>query len=150
MIRYSSLFRISLLIYYKCNSLHLLTPDSLAIPLTPPPPWQPQACYPGPWVFLFCRKPMMHHTLAPRAVSTQPTLVFSLELTSGACLSAQPPPEHLRLWRGSAFSLPCPLQFSCCAFLWGFEVPLSWVIFPSRGFPGCGFLSSFTAPSQEC
>uniref|UniRef100_A0A8D1MWB5 Ig-like domain-containing protein n=1 Tax=Sus scrofa TaxID=9823 RepID=A0A8D1MWB5_PIG len=34
--------RTSLLIDSKCNSLHLLTPNSPSIPL--PPPWQPQIC----------------------------------------------------------------------------------------------------------
>ena len=33
--------QISLLIHSKCNSLHLLTPDSQSIPLLLPPSWQP-------------------------------------------------------------------------------------------------------------
>ena len=40
--------RISLLIYSKCNSFHLLPPNSQSIPHPPPPPWQPQVCYPCP------------------------------------------------------------------------------------------------------
>ena len=35
----------------KCNSLHLLTPNSLSIP--PPPPWQPWVCSLCSWV-CFC------------------------------------------------------------------------------------------------
>ena len=33
-----------LLIHSVCNSLHLLTSNSLFIPHLPPPPWQPQVC----------------------------------------------------------------------------------------------------------
>ena len=51
-------------------------------------------------------------------------------------LSAQPPSKHLRLWcSGSwvpilcvALSLLCLPQSSCSIFLWGFEVPPSWLI----------------------
>ena len=51
-------------------------------------------------------------------------------------LSAQPQPEHLRLWCLRmvvlmvcvALSLLCLPLSSCCAFLWGFEVPPSWLI----------------------
>ena len=39
--------RISLLIHFKQNSLHPLTPDSQSIPL-PLLPWQPQVCSPSP------------------------------------------------------------------------------------------------------
>ena len=45
--------QISLLIHSKCNSLHLLTPNSQSIPLPLPPPWQLQVCSPCPWV-CFC------------------------------------------------------------------------------------------------
>ena len=34
--------RTLLLIHSKCNSLYLLTPNSLSLPLLPPFPWQPQ------------------------------------------------------------------------------------------------------------
>ena len=44
-----------------------------------------------------------------------------------------------------ALTLLCHPQSSCCTFLSDIEVPLSWLI-----FTGCGFLSSLTAPSQEC
>ena len=40
--------RISLLIHYKGNSLHLWTPSSQSIPLPPLPPWQPQVFSPSP------------------------------------------------------------------------------------------------------
>ena len=36
--------RTSSLIHFKCNSLHLLTPNSQSVPLSPPPSWQPQVC----------------------------------------------------------------------------------------------------------
>lgn len=50
-----------------------------------------------------------------------------------------------------ALTLLCPPQSSCYAFLGDSEVPLSqlsplWL----GGFPGCGFLFSFTSPSQDC
>ena len=41
--------RISLLIHFKYNSLHLLTSYSQSIPLPPPPQWQPQVCSLSPW-----------------------------------------------------------------------------------------------------
>ena len=54
-IRYSPLLysRISLLIHSKCNSLHLLTPNSQSILLPPPSPWQPLVCPPCPWLWFF-------------------------------------------------------------------------------------------------
>ena len=36
--------RTSVFIHSKCNSLHLLTPNSQSIPLPPLPSWQPQVC----------------------------------------------------------------------------------------------------------
>ena len=51
----------------------------------------------------------------------------------------------------AALTLLCCSQSSCCTFLGNFEVPVTWLIFPSvRWLPRCGFLFSFTAPSQEC
>ena len=50
-----------------------------------------------------------------------------------------------------ALTLLCCSQSSCCAFLRDFEVPLTGLIFHLLGgFPGGGFLFSFTAPSWEC
>ena len=43
-----------------------------------------------------------------------------------------------------------PTQCSFCIFLCGFEISLFCPISLSEGFPGYKFLSSFTAPSQEC
>ena len=40
--------RTSLLIHSKCNSLHLLTPNTQSIPFPLPPSWQPQAYSPSP------------------------------------------------------------------------------------------------------
>ena len=73
--------------------------------------------------------------------------------------SAQPPPEHLRLWClcqwfgwSVCLSLcflvlrPAPLLFSASQrSLW-----LGWSFCQLGGFLGCGFLFSFTAPSWEC
>ena len=69
--------------------------------------------------------------LSPQAISTQPTLNLSLELTSKSWISAPAQPKCLRLcclgtvapMVCKAFSLLCPPQSSCCTFLWGFESP---------------------------
>ena len=41
--------RILLLVHSRCNSLHLLTPESQSLPVPRPPPWQPQIYSPSPW-----------------------------------------------------------------------------------------------------
>lgn len=75
-------------------------------------------------------------------------------------LRAQPPPTCLRLWflgQRYQWSVRLSLVFSLLSlavalFSQGFEVPLH-LSRPPHQFgdtPGCGFLSSFTAPSQEC
>ena len=68
-------------------------------------------------------------------------------------LSAQPLSQCLRLASGvmvcAALSLLCLPQFSCWRFsprLWGPSISADLI----RWLPGCGFLSFFTAPSQEC
>ena len=49
----------------------------------------------------------------------------------------------------AALMLICCSQSSCNAFLGDFEVSLTQLIFHQLGgFPGCGFLFSFTAPSH--
>ena len=55
--------RISLLIHSKCNSFHLLTPDSESIPLPPPPPWQPQIFifFHYSWFTVFCQFSSVQH-----------------------------------------------------------------------------------------
>ena len=74
-------------------------------------------------------------------------------------LSSQPLPERLRLCYlgvvvqkfSVALSLLCLPHSGCRDFLQGFEVPPSWLsLHQLGGFPGCGFLSSFTFPSKEC
>ena len=67
--------RISLLIHSKCNSLHLLTPDSQSIPLPLPPPWQPQVCSPSPWVSFLWKG------------SFVPYIRFRYVISYGICLS---------------------------------------------------------------
>ena len=47
--------RFSLFIHSKCNSLCLLIPDSISIPIPPPPSWQPQSVL-QVQEFLFCGK----------------------------------------------------------------------------------------------
>ena len=112
----------------------------------------PQLWYSSP-------QPVVYYSLALQVVSTQLTLVLSWELTARACLSAQPPPKHLRLWCPGAFalmvcvalSLLCAPLSGWCTFLWGFEIPSSsWLISHQLGgLPVWGLISSFTAASQE-
>ena len=72
--------------------------------------------------------------------------------------SIQPLPTSQAIVTGAAtpmvceaLSFLCPPQSGCCAFLQGFEVPLSQLASLSVRWPsGYGFLSSFIAPSQEC
>ena len=52
--------RISLLIHSKCNNLHLLISDCQSIPLSPPPPRQPQVCSPSPWVSFLWKLHLCH------------------------------------------------------------------------------------------
>ena len=108
----------------------------LALPNNPaffcrvrPPPW-------FPWMWHSVPQPLTHHSLAPQSVSTQPTLVLSLEQTSGAWDSA-PSPILIVLGCGLLKVVPvvcvggsllCPSQSSCCAFLWGFEFSPFWLI----------------------
>ena len=107
----------------------------------------------------FCS--LAHGAMLPRPSgclhTANPSPLLGIELRS-VNLSAQPLLKHLSLWClvavvqivCVAHILLCP-RSSCCAFLGNFEVPPSWQISPSiRWLPGCGFLSSFTAPSQEC
>ena len=54
--------RISLLIYSKCNSLHLLAPDSQSIPILPLPLGNHRSVLYAQ-VFLFCRQVHLCHVL---------------------------------------------------------------------------------------
>ena len=116
-----------------------------------PPPGFPQLCS--------TPQSAAHCSLAPSGClhTANPSPLPGTDLWS-LSLSAQPPPEHLRLWcPGAVVQMICvalsllrPPQSTCCAFLCSCEDPLSRPISLSGGFPGCGFLSFFTAPSQEC
>ena len=85
--------------------------------------------------------PMAHCSLAPQAVSTQPTVVLSLELISGAWVSAPstPQPQVIQAVVSQAvvqmiyatLTLLCPPQSNCSTFLSDFEVPPSCLISPS-------------------
>ena len=87
--------------------------------------------------------------------SCTPLAVEHCSLGLSSCFHSQPPPECFRLWCPRQWYwwsvwlfLLCLPQSCYCAFLWGFEIPpLSCQL---CGLLGCGFLSSFTAPSQEC
>ena len=89
----------------------------LASPTGPPPPGFPQLWYSAP-------QPLEHHSLSPQAVSTQPSLVLSLEMTSGDCQCPAPFQESQAMVSlevvpmvSVALSLLCPPQSSFCAFL---------------------------------
>ena len=51
-------------------------------------PWSPPKF---PWLWHSASQPLKHSSLALQAVSTQPTLVFSLELTPRTCISVPSP-----------------------------------------------------------
>ena len=89
-------------------------------------------------------QPMTHCNFAPQAVSTQPTLVVSPELTLRAWVYAQPlRPEGLRLCCLGVVVLLNPAVALFSEILKSLHLQL---IFPSWGadfFP-------FTAPCQEC
>ena len=56
-----------------------------------------------------------------------------------------------RLWDPVVLTLLCCSQSSCYTFSGDFEVPKTQLIFHQLGgFPGGGFLFSFTAPFREC
>ena len=89
--------------------------------------------------------------------TVNPSLLPRTDLQS-LSLSAKLPPKHLRLCcLGAvlpmvcvAFTLLCLPQSSCFTFLCGFKVLPPWLISVLGGFPGYGFISCFTAPSQDC
>ena len=73
-------------------------------------------------------------------------------------LRAQPLPEYLRLWcpgwwYGWSLQLSLCYAFLCLAAALFFEALMvsspSWSLHQLGGLSGCGFLSFFTAPSQE-
>ena len=109
-------------------SLTLPSNDTLLL-LCPRPP--PQL----PWLWCSAPQPMVHHSLSPQGVPTQPILVF-LELTSGTWVLEPRPPKCLKAWCPrvvvpmvwAALFLLCPPQSGCCALFQGFDIPLSWLI----------------------
>ena len=84
--------------------------------------------------------------------------VPSCRILQNLSLSTQPPSKHHTVLSEpvvqmicAAPSLLCCLQSSCYYFLGDFEVPPTQLIFCQLdGFPGGGFLYSFTAPSRVC
>ena len=102
---------------------------------------------------------MVHHSLAPLAVSTQSTLVLSQELISGAWVSV--PNLHtsisgccfwgqwciwsVRLSLCFALLSPAAALFSTTLM----SLYLSWSPHQLGDFPGCGFISSLTDLSQQ-
>lgn len=119
------------------------------------------SCRPRPpWILWLCcaaSHPMAHWFLAPQALSIQPTLVLSPELTSRAWVSTSSPCQNISdcvvsgQWlRWSAqlslyFALlsPAAVVFSSIVR----SLCLGWSPCCLGGFPGCGFLSSLIVPS---
>ena len=115
---------------------------SLPLLLSPSPTMAPCfSCGPRPLprfpqLWSSAPQPMLHHSLAPQAVSTQPTLVLSPELTSRTWVSVPSPNPSISgcdVWGGGADDLcssysALPPQSSCYPFLCNFEVPPSWLI----------------------
>ena len=106
--------RISLLIHSKCGSLHLLTPNSQAIWLTPSPSWWPQACSScHKFCFvLFC--------FFLSIGSFVPYIRFQREVLSrGICLSLSDLP-HL-VWVSSSIHVAANdiiiIIFFCCVYV---------------------------------
>ena len=117
------------------------------------PPRFPQLWCPTP-------QPLAHCSLTPQAISTQPIIVLSLELTSGARVSVPSPCPSVSCCGvcGQWYQWSVPLSL-CVALLRPAAVLLSeawrtlclcWSPCRLGAFPECEFLSSFTAPSQEC
>ena len=91
----------------------------------------------------------------PHRASPSPLLGTDLQSLS---LSTQAPPERLRLWcpgqwfRWSVWLSLCSAVLSMAAVLFSVTLrshQLSWSFCQLGGFPGCGFLFSFTAPSRD-
>ena len=112
---------------YSCGSLPLLlSPSPTMVPCFscgPRPPRFPQ-------LWLSAPQPVVYHSLAPQAVSTQPTLVLSPELTSRAWVSV---PSTLLSYGdqgsgtdglcGSLSALPSSIQLLCFfSELWGLSI----------------------------
>ena len=57
---------------------------------------RPRPRFPGLWCS--APQPVEHRSLAPQAVSTEPTLVLSADWPLEPESHRPPPPEHLRLW----------------------------------------------------
>ena len=106
-----------------------------------------------PWLWLSTPQPVVHHFLAPQAISTQPTLVLSLELTSRPWVSVPSPHPSISGWWYHWFGCPslcfALLRLAIAPFSEALRFPLhlSWSC-QVGGLSGSRFLSSFTAPSQ--
>ena len=121
-------------------------------------PYPTQRCLPGfAGLWHSAPQPLVCYSLAPPAVSTQPTLVLSLELTSGAWVSL--PSPHLSISgcgvQGQWYQWS--LQFSFCFAFFSPDATLFFVALRSLqlgwspcqlgGFPLYGFFSSFSGLS---
>lgn len=138
---------------YSYDSPTCLPNHGSLLPRTPLTlaPWAVALCYPATGTLF----------PSPSGCPMQPTLLLSLELTS------EPEFQHPALTlasqavvsRGSSIndfciflSLLCLPQSNCCVCPGTLGLPfhLSWAFLQLRGLRGSRFLSSFTAPSQEC
>ena len=112
------------------------------------------------WLWHSDPQPVSHNSLTPQAVSTQPTLVLSMELTSEVWLSPPSPclsASGCDVLSGGIDGLCGSLCFaflSLAAVIFFesliFSLFSDWSPHQLGGFPGYRFLSSLTAPSQRC
>ena len=118
-----------------------------------PPTSLPCLCYSVPQL-------MVQYSLAPQAVSTHPTLVLSPELASESWVSVPSPTQASQavVYRaggtdglyGSLSVLPSSVWLLHFLRVLRFSLHLCWFPLHLGGLPVCRFLSSFTAPAQEC
>ena len=106
--------RISLLIHSKCNSLHLLTPDSQSIPLPPPLPWQLQVLF---FAFLCSSLDALLHMEFPGQGSAMTPLThcarLGIEPVTWGCRDAADPVVPLLFFWWILFE--CSSQLKCTA-----------------------------------
>ena len=100
---------------------------------------------------------VVYHSLAPKAVSTQPTLELASKALVSVCstlLNVSGYGVWGQWYQWSVWVSLCFSLLSLAASLFSkaliFLLSLSWYPHQLGGLPGCRYLSSFIALSQEC
>ena len=122
---------------YSCGS----PPCFLSLSLTMDPCFSCRPMPPHGFLCLWFSAPQLiaHHSLAPQAFFTQPSLVLPRTNLQSLSLSAQSLHKHFRLWCPGmvvlmvcvTLFLLCSSQSGCCTFLQGFKVPPFQLIYLS-------------------